>query len=215
MIKMSEKQLVKMLGKIFEERRPSRLKKIFTHTNLSTKKFKSIWTSWWETEIPPRLEVDFIFAFEDIENAIDNLLLVAVEIEFYRNEKKSFYEGLQQVLGFSLFGFDSLVLWHIFDEEINDTLIKGYTQAIKEVIDGFELPIVYIATKTNEKFEFRFFSPWEFSNYQKPDYVIFSLMNLCLDKRNPLLSVNKPLSPFVEEVKKRRNTLKVMLKIPV
>ena len=130
-------------------------------------------------------------------------------------EMERILDGLQQVLGFSLFGFDSLVLWHIFDEELDDTFIRGYTQAIKEIINGFELPIVYIATKINEKFEFRFFSPWELSNYQKPEYVIFSLMNLCLDKRNPLLLVNKPLGPFVEEVKKRRNTLKVMLKIPV
>ena len=211
----TEKSLVRNLAQVFEEKKPSRLKRIFAHTNLTTKKFKDIWMSWWETDVPPRLEVDFIFAFEDIKKVIDNLLLVAVEVEFFRDIRKSFYDGLQQVLGFSLFGFDSLVLWHIFHERISDEDIKSRVNAINEIINGFDLPIVYMATKINEKSEFRFFAPIESYAYNKPDYLISYLMKLCSDKRNPLLSVDKkPFGPFREEVRKRRKTLKVMLKIP-
>lgn len=212
---MNENELVRLIGKTFEENKPSRLKKIFVHVNLATKKFTDIWASWWETEIPPRLEVDFIFAFEDIKKVIDDLLLVAVEVEYYRDKRKSFYDGLQQALSFGIFGFDSLVLWHIFDEELNIELISNYSKATAEIISGFDLPIIYMATIISKDLKFRFMYPWGTLRSENSNYVISSLMDLCLNKRNPLLSVSKPLSPPVEEIRKRRNTLKVMLKIPV
>ncbi|MCK4647927.1 hypothetical protein KAT51_00245 [bacterium] len=203
-----EKELVRDLKSLIEERRTSSLKKIFIHTNLATKKFRDIWSEWWGSEIPPRLEVDMIPVFEDI-NEIDKVLISGVEVKFFKSETRSFYEGLQQVLAFGLFGFDSLVLWHIFSEEMENKSIEGYVKPVKEIIDGFELPIVYYATKLTEEFKFEFFAPWEFYSSQRVEVenLLSSLRDQCNEKRNPLLNM--------EEIERRRKLLKVILKIPV
>ncbi len=211
---VSEKALVKKLGKLFMETKPSRIKKIYIHTNLGTKGFKDIWSSWWETEVPPRLEVDFIFACEDIKSMIDGSLLIAIEAEFFKGKPRSPYSGLQQTLSFGLFGFDSIGLWHIFSPKVDDRDIKSCVRSVGELVNGFRLPIVYVATKINENEELKFFHPWEL-DWNKADYFLSCLMNLCVDKRNPLLFESSPTGPNPNEMKKRRNTLKVILKVPV
>lgn len=212
---MSEKALVKKLGKLFMQIKPSRIRGIHIHTNLGTKGFRDIWATWWESEIPPRLEVDFIFVCEDIKTMIDNSLLIAIEAKFFKDKIKSPYEGLHQALSFGSFGFDSLALWHIFSQDIEDENVKSSVRAAAEVINGFKLPLVYVATKINENGEFRFFCPVELINWNKADYFLSYLLNLCTDKRNPLLFEAMPLGPNPNEIRKRRNTLKVVLKVPV
>jgi len=212
---MGEKALVRKLSKLFMQIKPSRIKGIRIHTNLGTKSFKDIWSTWWESEIPPRLEVDFIFICEDIKTMIDNSLLIAVETKFFKDKIKSPYEGLQQALSFGVFGFDSLVLWHIFSQDIKDENIKSSVRATAEVVNGFKLPIVYVATKINEDEEFRFFYPVELINWNKADYFLSYLLNLCMERRNPLLFEVMSSGLNFNEIRKRRNTLKVVLKVPV
>ncbi len=139
----NEKELVRSLKKHFEEKRLPILKKTFVHTNLSTKGFQDIWSDWWETQPPPRLEVDMILAFEDVDDP-KKVFLVGVETKFFQDRKRDFYEGLQQVLSFGLFGFDSLVLWHIFSEEVDNSIIEDCVKSVREIIDGFGLPVVIL-----------------------------------------------------------------------
>jgi len=139
----NERELVKRLKTLFEEKRSTSLKKIFIHTNLATKKFRDIWREWWRSEIPPGLEVDMISVFEDT-TGIDKVLIAGVEIEFFKDKTKSFCDGLQQILSFGLFGFDSLVLWHIFSERMENKNIEECVRSTEEIIKGFNLPIVYL-----------------------------------------------------------------------
>ena len=74
---MDEKQLLDLLKNLFEEKKPLTLKKVFAKVNLATKRFKDIWSSWWEGELPPRQEVDLIFVFLDS----GEVLLVGAEVE--------------------------------------------------------------------------------------------------------------------------------------
>jgi len=202
----NERELVKRLKTLFEEKRPTSLKKIFIHTNLATKKFRDIWREWWKSEISPGLEVDMISVFEDT-TGIDKVLIAGVEIEFFKDKTKSFCDGLQQILSFGLFGFDSLVLWHIFSERMENKNIEECVRSTEEIIEGFNLPIVYLATKLIGTDRFELFAPWRLSGSVETDYLLSSLKDCCNKKRNPLL--NK------EEIERRKKMLKIKLNIPV
>ena len=201
----SERQLVRYLEELFKKDKPSFLRKIFIHTNLSTKRFRQVWSEWWQGEAPPRLEVDMVPVFEDGEK----ILIPGIEVEYFKDKSKNFTDGLQQVVSFGPFGFDSLVLWHIFSEKMDNLDIEGYTRSMKEMVEGFNLPIVYFATKMVGEGRFEFFAPWKLYSSAgiEPGHLLRLLRDDCEKKRNPLLGK--------ENVEKARKMLKLMLKIPV
>lgn len=201
---MNEKELVKEIKRIAEERDINFVKKIFTHFNLGTSKFEELWKDWWEKEMPPRMEVDMIFVFADS----DGIIMPGVEVKYFR-EKEKFYYGIEQTMAYSLFGFDSIVLWHIFDGRMENHVIEGYVKAMAEIIKGFDLPFVYFATKIYEGMEFEFFSPRQFYSSQKLDIVsvLGRMKEKCKEASNPLLEN--------DEVRKRKRVLKTILRIPV
>jgi len=204
----NEKKLVKSLKKTFEKIDYPLLKKIYVHINLSTNKFHEIWSEWWESEPPPRLEVDMILVFEDLQNPKE-IFIVGVETKYFKGKKRNFYEGIQQVLSFGLFGFDSLLLWHIFSENVTNKITDGYIRSAREIIEGYNLPVSYFGTKLVDGLHFEFFSPREeYSSIQREArYVLQSIHKTCDGKRNPLLDR--------EETEKRKKMLKIILKIPV
>lgn len=203
---MNEKELVRNLKSLFEDAKYPRLSKIYIHTNLATRKFHELWEEWWKSSAPPKLEVDMIFVFMKIQN--QDVLIPAVEVKYFK-DVRDFREGIQQTLSFGLFGFDSLVLWHIFPEEMNKEEAKSIVKPCKEIIDGFGLPIVYFATCITKDNKFELFAPWEWGSsidinaYQ----MIGHLKDETMKKTNPLISD--------DEVQKRRRLLKVLLKIPI
>ena len=201
---MNEKELVKEIKKKVEEWKIGFVKKVFTHFNLGSTKFEELWKDWWEKEAPPRMEVDFIFVFADF----NDILMPGVEVKYFR-EKEKFYYGIEQTMAYSLFGFDSVVLWHIFDEKMENSVIEGYVKAIAEIMKGFDLPFVYFATKIYEDMKFEFFSPRQFYSSQRIDIenVLERMKEKCKEVRNPLLEN--------EEVRKRKRVLKTILRIPV
>ena len=202
---LKEKALVRHLKELFEREPPTFLKKIYAHVNLSTKKFREIWSQWWQGEAPPRLEVDMVPLFELRED----VLLCGVEVEFFRNESKNFTDGLQQAISFGLFGFDSLVLWHIFSETMKNSEIDGYARPMREIVEGLDLPIVYFATKLSENNRFEFFAPSNYysSTMVEPSFLLKRMKDECEKKKNPLLKNQRVLNA--------RKTLKIILKIPV
>ena len=201
---MNEKELVKEIKRVADEREINFVKRIFTHFNLGTSKFEELWKDWWEKETPPRLEVDMIFVFAD---SVD-IIVPGVEVKYFR-EKEKFYYGIEQTMAYSLFGFDSIVLWHIFDESVENQVIEGYVKAMAEIMKGFDLPFVYFATKMHEDMKFEFFHPSKFYSSQKLDIVgvLERLREVCKEARNPLFEN--------DEVRKRKRVLKTILRIPV
>lgn len=194
---MNEKELVKEIKRVADEREINFVKRIFTHFNLGTSKFEELWKDWWEKETPPRLEVDS-----------DGIIVPGVEVKYFR-EKEKFYYGIEQTMAYSLFGFDSIVLWHIFDESMESHIIEGYVKAMAEIMKGFDLPFVYFATKMHEDMKFEFFHPSKFYSSQKLDIVsvLERLREVCKEARSPLLEN--------DEVRKRKRVLKTILRIPV
>ena len=201
---MKEKELVKEIKRIAEEKEIDVVKKIYTHFNLGTTKFEELWRDWWEKEAPPRMEVDMIFVFVDG----DGVIVPGIEVKYFR-EKEKFYYGIEQTMAYSLFGFDSVVLWHIFDERMENHVIEGYVKAMAEIMKGFDLPFIYFATKLHDGMKFEFFFPTEFYSSQKLDIenVIRRMKEKCKEKKNPLLEN--------DEVRKRKGVLKTILKVPL
>jgi hypothetical protein len=204
----AEKQIVRKLSELCQQERPPCVKRMFVHVNLATRKFHEIWHDWWKGSIPPRLEVDMIPVFEAPDEP-DEAFTAGVEVEFFKDKAKSFSDGLQQALSFGLFGFDSLVLWHIFAESLSSKEIESVTEAVGELVDGLQLPITYLATKLTSDFRFEFFAPSSLYSSSKVDLasVLSQMRSLCAKRRNPLLDRS--------EVEKRKGILKVVLRIPI
>ena len=188
------------------------LRKVYKNKNLSTKEFQGIWSEWWKGVLPPRTEVDMILVFEDPIEVLDKALIGCIEIEYFSIKdiaKKNFYEGLQQALAFSIFGFDGLSLWHVFSPEIEENIINNYANTMGELVNGFRLLIFYLAVKILDDKELRMkcFKPLQLE--EKVEYFIDWLNSYWIkeENRNPLLGN--------DEIKNRRKMLKMLLKIPV
>lgn len=203
---MNEKSLVKKVGQLFEGADYPGLEKIYVHTNLATKKFHELWQEWWEGKFPAKLEVDMIFVFREQ----GKVFLPALEVKYFRDTSpRDFREGVQQALSFGLFGFDSLLLWHIFPGDMPREEVESISKPCKELVEGFKLPMVYFATRITEKGSFEFSAPWQWYSSMDvgPYKMVDEIKNSCMKMRNPLLKE--------DEVIKRRNVLKVLLKIPI
>jgi len=205
---MNEKELVQNLKSLFENAGYNELVKMFALTNLATKRFHELWQEWWKTKFLPKLEVDMILVFREFQK--QEVFIPAIEIKYFKDSStRDFREGIQQALSFGIFGFDSLILWHIFPEELSKEEIKTIVKPCKEIVDGFRLPITYFATRLTKDNRFELYSPWEWSSsvdvnsYQMISY----LKNESVKKKNPRF--------WEEEIQRRRKLLKVLLRIPI
>ncbi len=206
----TEKDLIRAFerairGEGGSETAPPWLKYMHTHLNLASTRFGEVWSNWYAGQPPPNLEVDLLCVFTDIQTRIDEVMLVAVEVKYFQpSSKRSFYHGFDQVLAFSLFGFDGLSLWHLFPSDVERSLIMGHASAAIEIVQHHNLPLFYLAAKVGDKLQLSSYSPAETTG--GVDYYLQWMSNHIRDNRNPLLQS--------DEVRKRRRTLKAMLKIP-
>jgi len=175
------------------------------HLNVAHTGFEEILGKWYPGQTAPKVEVDLLCVFEDIQHRIDEVMFVAVEMKYFRpDSKSSFYDGLGQVLALSLLGFDGLSLWHLFSDDVEDSRVKGHAIAANEVLLGHNLPLFYLAAKVGDDLQFSSYSPAETTG--SVEYYIEWMCNHIRDNRNPLLQS--------EEAKKRRRAIKAVLKIP-
>jgi hypothetical protein len=211
----SEKQFVDYVFLAFQS--SGALKAVFKRINLAARRFEEVWKVWWSGEVPPKLEVDLVLAFEDWARVIDEALLVAIEVKYFKSGQKSksslnFYEGLQQALAYTLFGFDGVSLWHMFDSNLSDETVRSYSQAMASLINEYKLPVLYLASQVasagDEVRVVHYTSVW-LHEPQELGYALRSYKHYFADatKRNPLLKD--------DEVRRRRSTIKTMLGIPV
>jgi len=204
---MNERELVKKLKILFENAGYNELVKVFALTNLATKRFHELWQEWWKTKFLPKLEVDMILVFRESQKEV---FMPAIEIKYFKDSSaRDFREGIQQALSFGIFGFDSLILWHIFPEEASKEEIETIVKPCKEVVDGFRLPITYFATRLTKDNKFELYAPWKWlsSVDVNPYQMIGYIKNESMKKKN--------LRLWEEEIQKRRKLLKVLLKIPI
>jgi len=201
------KDEIDLTNRIYEKidkNKPYSLKKLEKFVNLANKDFEGIWSGWYKGETPPKLEVDLIFVFEDLNEVIDDALIIGTEVKYFRDLKsRNFYEGLGQALSYSVFGFDGLSLWHLFSREVEDNKIKNFATATKEIIEKFNLPFFYICGKIieEEELKIKYFNTGFYEIELKS--IADWMLNTIREKRNPLLFENKFSLPNFEEIKQR------------
>lgn len=210
-----ERELIKKICANLDQDKPYSLKRIEKPFNIANKGFEDVWKGWYGGEAPPKLEVDIITVFEDIRKKIDDALIIATDVKFFKDFKnRGFYEGIGQILSYSIFGFDGLSLWHLFDKNMEDNKIQNFSNATEEILRGFNLPVFYLCGRVvdEEKLIVKSFAP---SNIEEDvKYFVGWMHNYVGENRNVLLFESKPLGPYAEEIQRRRKTLKVTLQIP-
>jgi len=186
------------------------LKRVSKQRSVTTSEFRNTVTSWFGQEIPwPLVEPDLILVFEDVRKIIDDVMIVAIEIKYFKQAKdldkrlRQSFREVGQPLRNLIFGVDSTALWHIFSPDIEEHKIHNYVNVIEEVIRKLNLPLVYLATaRPNDTF--KVYKPFELDKYDLQSWVIW-VQNLCADHRNPIMNRDTDI---------RRRALKLALRIP-
>ena len=132
------------------------------------------------------------------KGVIDEWLLVAVELKYFKSydEKqwRDAYREIGQPLRYYMYGFDSAVLWHIFDREIDDDTVKAYSNVVGEAVEKLKLPIAYFSTKIIDEGKFLVFKLLELGGSSDVGYIVNWMINYCRDNvRNPLLPHDKEI----------------------
>mgnify|MGYP000453932545 CR=1 FL=1 len=194
------------------------VKNILSENDISKSEFEEILVKYFDVQAPRFIaKPDIIMVAEDPKKLIDEWLLITIELKYFRNvkESKKFEKDLRkafreigQPLRYYLYGFDSSILWHIFEEDTNPETIKSYSNLLEEVIKKFKLPILLFTTKIIENNNFLVFKPIEIRSPNDLKYITGWMLNYCRDNiRNPLL-------PFDKDIIERRRAIKTVLKIP-
>lgn len=183
----------------------SSLQEIYKRVNLASRNFEELWSKWWEGSPPPNLEVDLIPVFKHL----DEVNLIAIEVKYFKpGSKLRFSEGLGQAMSYSLFGFDCVVLWHIFDENVGDSEVENSAKALQSLRDAFDLPIFCLVTKIDNCEEMSLYH-FRLGKYgpDKPTYYLRWINKQVKNNRNPMLDENN--------IQRRRKVLKTLLGIPL
>jgi len=160
---------------------------------------------------------DVVVVAEDVERVVDEWLLVAIELKYFRGlegtrgfEKRlrRAFREIGQPLRYYLYGFDSAVLWHVFEEGADERVLRSYGDLISEFIEKLKLPMAFFLTKIVGEDSLLVFKPSELSSPSDFGYVIRWILDDCREHvRNQLL-------PHDEGIKGRRRALKIALKVP-
>lgn len=208
-----EARITGRLIELFRKEASSHVRRVARGESLRNRRFLEV-LDWFKSESPWILVTpDLVLVFDDYSGQSGDTLIVAVELKFFSSEgktaksrwRKAFRE-IGQPLRNLIFGFDAVVLWHIFAEHISDDSAKRFGSICQEVISELKLPMVYLATRMREGRTFRLYQPWEFADYNDMNYIATTIRNLAGERRNPILR-----TPAVAQ---RREAVKMGLNIP-
>lgn len=209
---LKETKITNKLKNLIDATKMTSFKKIDKGAILKGSRFRETIEKYYrEKLLCPLIETDLILIFEDYREIIDKNLIIAIEVKYFPPKKeidldkqlRQAYREFGQPLRNLIYGFDSIVLWHIFHEKVEDEKIKSYTNTVNKTINKLCLPMPYFATKLLDD-KFKFYQPWNI-DYNNIEYVLNYINNSCAEKRNPLT---------IEEIEKYRNAIKVTVGIP-
>ncbi len=212
-----EHKVTNYLYELFNKAQPrvAFLKYVHKGKTTARKTFSDALKIFLEENVPFILpEPDLILIFEDYRKLVDQYLIIAIEIKYFKNSRnilkklRQAFREFGQPIRHYLFGFDSVVLLHVFSPEIKEeNIILNYSDLIKDVIMKLKLPIAYFSIKIINGEIFEIYSPFKLDSPQNAEYILQWIRNKCMDTRNPLL-------PDDESTLKRRRALKAALGIP-
>jgi hypothetical protein len=214
----------KIITKLFALLNSSgRFKKVFKGESIKSKGINEL-LDWNRTGAPWALSVpDLILASDNYHNAPDDVFLLAIETKYFPRDasssKKQWRQSFREIgqpLRDLLYGFDAVVLWHLFSENADDRDVEKYTGMCAEVIEKLKLPVVYFATKLTAQSQFAFFQPWRSEKtlaLLDGTYVAECLRNINTERNG---SYRAKMNPLLEDekVKRMRKAVKSVLRIP-
>lgn len=164
---------------------------------------------------------DLILASDNYRKIPDDVFLLAIETKYFPKDaaqsKKHWRQSFREIgqsLRDLLYGFDAVVLWHLFSEEATDGNVMAYAEMCDEVITKLKLPMIYFATEITRENKFRFFKPWASGNslpLSDVNYLAECLVRINLDQ-----SYGAKLNPLLrdENAIRLRRAIKSVLRIP-
>jgi hypothetical protein len=121
-----------------------KFKAIYTNVNLASHKFYDDWEKWWGGNGPlAQPEIDLLFVSSDLS-------LLAVELKYYRPVKKApvnqpYYSGIEEALALLKFGVTCVSLWHFYDFDVSEDVVKRYVRNCWGLTGALGLRINYEA----------------------------------------------------------------------
>lgn len=158
-----------------------KFKAVYPNVNLASHKFYSDWEKWWGDSAPiAQPQVDLIFVSSDLR-------LLAVELKYYRPGKNSpanwpYYAGIDEALALLKFGFTCVSLWHFFDAEVPDDIMRSYVRDCNGLTLGLGLRISYKAFRVHgrQEADFKGIAPMSKIEVQ-PDFSPYGTSNPLVD----------------------------------
>lgn len=141
----NEKELLTPIREKLEKRGYT----VFVNINPASYKYKDYWKQWFGEEIPPlQPQIDILL--------VDKQFSVrAIEIKYFDLKEKridgSYYEGIGETLALMNYGFESVALWHFFNEKIPLKSMNNYAIHIANLRQSFNLPIDYTCLQVKEE----------------------------------------------------------------
>jgi hypothetical protein len=158
-----------------------KFKEVYANVNLASHRFYADWEKWWGDSAPTaQPQVDLIFVSSDLR-------LFAVELKYYRPGKnsptnQSYYSGIDETLALLKFGFTCVSLWHFFDAEVPDEIMRSYVRDCNGLILGLGLRINYKAFRVHGRQEADFKGIMPMSKMEvQPDFSTYGTSNPLVD----------------------------------
>ncbi|RLF21290.1 MAG: hypothetical protein DRN15_11445 [Thermoprotei archaeon] len=160
---------------------------------------------------------DLVLVFEGYDT-VDGWELIAIELKSIQSgevkkvkkKMRQAFREIGQPLRYYLLGYDVAILWHVFDEDIEDSLIQRYVSLIEETLEKLKLCMRYYATKMTKEGKFILVSKYHTSKVELK-YLIRWFSDVMRYCRNPLIYDEERRDHVVL---KRREAIKLLMKIP-
>lgn len=141
-----EERLYHPLKELFEQRGYT----VYPNINLASYKYKEYWAKWFGKDIPPlQPQIDLLLVKRD------DFSLRAIEVKYFEMQgkriDKSYYEGIGEVLALMNFGFESVALWHCFNENIPLNLMNNYATHVANLKETINLRFDYTCFRVAEE----------------------------------------------------------------
>ncbi len=117
--------------------------------------------------LPMNLKPDLVFVYKD--NPLAETIIAAAEIKVPENfDKADIYEGWNQVMGYGMFGFHGLALWHLFTETPADEALRKYRDFGQHMSKLWNLGIWFFAGHVDvDAKTVTYYNPMPFKDFVK------------------------------------------------
>ena len=131
-----ERRLARQIASNMKSEPYLSVKRVILGDAMSRKDFEDVLGRYFGAYAPMYVaRPDIIIVAEDAKRVVDEWLLVAIELKYFRDLENSrkferslrgAFREIGQPLRYYLYGFDSTILWHIFEGSADKEVLRSY-----------------------------------------------------------------------------------------